>query len=76
MQLNVFPHVNLCKCFCTEGGIIIIKAVLCILRKLSYLGLVTPSLRVEDTHLSSLIISIEVFVFLSSQFLSKLNCTD
>lgn len=40
------------------------------------LGLVTPSLKVEDTHLSSLIISTEVFVFLSSQFLSELNCTD
>lgn len=50
MQLNAFTHVNLCKCFCTEGGIIIIKAILCILRKLSYLGLVTLSLSVENAH--------------------------
>lgn len=50
MQLNAFPHVNLCKCFCTESGIIIIKAILCILRKLSYLGLVTVSLSVEEAH--------------------------
>lgn len=74
MQLNAFPHVNLCKCFCTEGGIIIIKAELCILRKLSYLGLLCL---LKMLILSSLIISTEVVFFLSShQFISELNYTD
>lgn len=74
MQLNAFPHVNLCKCFCAEGGIIVIKAALCILRKLGYLGL-PYLLQLEILILSSLISSTGFFFF-PFQFISELNSTD
>lgn len=78
MQLNAFPHVDLCKYFCTESRIIIIKAVLCILRQLSYLCLVIISLRVEEAYpvQPNYFHRSQGSFFLSSQFISELTCTE